>query len=139
MFSTTAAYAVRAVLELAQQPPDRLLQSQDLAQAVDVPHNYLGKILHQLVRGGILKSHRGKRGGFQLAVPPERLRLLDIALLFDRVELPRCLLGREECSEADPCPLHDRWRAASQEMENLLREATLADLLRIRPGGEPPA
>ena len=139
MFSTTAAYAVRAVLQLAQQPPDRLMQSQDLAEAVDVPHNYLGKILNQLVRGGILKSHRGKRGGFQLAVPAERLTLLDIALLFDRVELPRCLLGREDCNEADPCPLHDRWRSASLEMENLLREATLADLLRIRPSREPTA
>ena len=139
MFSTTAAYAVRAVLQLAQQPPDHLMQSHELAQAVDVPHNYLGKILNQLVRGGILKSHRGKRGGFQLAVPPEQLRLLDVAVLFDRVELPRCLLGREQCSADDPCPLHDRWKAASLEMENLLREATLADLLRLRPGGEAPA
>jgi len=139
MFSTTAAYAVRAVLQLAQLPADRLMQSQELAEAIDVPHNYLGKILNQLVRGRILKSHRGKRGGFELAVPPERLTLLDIAALFDRVELPRCLLGRDECNDVDPCPLHDRWRAASQEMERLLREATLADLLRVRPPGEPSA
>ena len=136
MFSTTAAYAVRAVLLLAQQPPGRLLQSHELAGAIDVPHNYLGKILNQLVRGRILKSHRGKRGGFELAVPADRLTLLDIAVLFDRVELPRCLLGREECRSDDPCPLHDRWRAASEEMENLLREATLADLIQIRPGGD---
>jgi Rrf2 family iron-sulfur cluster assembly transcriptional regulator len=139
MFSTTAAYAVRAVLQLAHLPPDHLMQSQELAKAIDVPHNYLGKILNQLVRGRILKSHRGKRGGFQLAIPPDRLTLLDIAVLFDRVELPRCLLGRDECSEVDPCPLHDRWRAASQEMESLLSEATLADLLRLRPTGESPA
>ena len=71
-----------------------------------------------------------------MAVPAERLTLLDIAVLFDRVELPRCLLGREECSSDDPCPLHDRWRAASEEIENLLRDATLADLLRGRSGGE---
>jgi Rrf2 family protein len=137
MFSTTAAYAVRAVLQLAQLPPDQLMQSHDLAEAIDVPHNYLGKILNQLVRGRILKSHRGKRGGFQLAIPPDQLTLLDIAVLFDRVELPRCLLGHDECSEENPCPLHERWRAASQEMENLLREATLADLLRLRPSGKP--
>ena len=139
MFSTTAAYAVRAVLQLAQLPPGHLMQSHELSEAVDVPHNYLGKILNQLVRRRVLKSHRGKRGGFQLAIPPEQLTLLDIAVLFDRVELPRCLLGQDECSEVDPCPLHDRWRAASQEMESLLREATLADLLRLRPGGEFPA
>jgi Rrf2 family protein len=139
MFSTTAAYAVRAVLLLAQQPPGRLLQSHELARTIDVPHNYLGKILNQLVRGRILKSHRGKRGGFELAIPPDRLTLLDVAVLFDRVELPRCLLGREECREDDPCPLHDRWREASQQMEDLLRQATLADLIRARPSGDPAA
>ena len=49
----------------------------------------------------------------------------------------RCLLAHEECNEEDPCPLHDRWKLASLEMENLLREATLADLLRLRPSGKP--
>lgn len=142
MFSTTSAYAIRAVLLLAQQPPSQLVQSHDLAAAIDVPHNYLTKILNHLVRGRVLKSHRGKRGGFELAIPPDRLTLLDVVVLFDRpdrVELPRCLLARDECNEDDPCPLHDRWKAASQEMENLLREATLADLLNVRPGGNPAA
>ena len=106
-----------------------LLLAAPLARAVDVPRNYLGKILHELVRAGILKSTRGKGGGFELAVPPEELTLLKVATQFDRVGGRRCLLGRPECSEDNPCPVHDRWRTAAVEIEKFFDETTVADLL----------
>jgi Rrf2 family protein len=130
MLSGTAVYALRAVTHLAGQPPGRPMRTSELAAAVDVPYNYLGKVLHQLVRTGILKSFRGKRGGFQLAVPAEEVTLHEIASLFCQIERPRCLLGRPECTEEDPCPLHERWTAAGLEIEKILRETKVADLTR---------
>jgi Rrf2 family protein len=106
------------------------MRTSELAAAVDVPYNYLGKVLHQLARTGILKSFRGKRGGFQLAVPAEEVTLHEIASLFCQIERPRCLLGRPECTEEDPCPLHERWTAAGLEIEKILRETKVADLTR---------
>ncbi len=129
MLSGTAAYALRAVVYLATQPDHQPVRASELAGAVDVPRNYLGKILHELVRAGILKSTRGKGGGFQLAIPPEKLTLLSVATQFDRVGGRRCLLGRPQCSEDNPCPVHDRWRAAAVEIERFFDETTVADLL----------
>jgi Rrf2 family protein len=131
VLSGTAEYALRAVVCLARSARDgEHTRANDLAEAVDVPRNYLSKILHELTRAGILKSSRGKNGGFQLAVPPDELPLLKIVQLFDRMgEQSRCLLGRPECSDADPCPAHPRWKATSQQIAKFFRETTIADVI----------
>lgn len=107
------------------------MRAEDLAAAVDVPRNYLGKVLHELVRGGILRSSRGKRGGFQLAVPPAELPLLRVVALFDRIqgERRRCLLGRPECSDRSPCPVHQRWKATAEQIAQFFKATTVADVL----------
>lgn len=106
------------------------MRAEQLAAAIDVPRNYLGKILHALVRAGVLRSTRGKRGGFRLAVPPAELPLVRIVSPFDDIQPRRqCLLGRSECSDRSPCPVHHRWRATSEQIVTFFRETTLADVL----------
>jgi Rrf2 family protein len=130
MLSGTAEYALRAVVFIARRGTDVPVQADELAEAVDVPRNYLGKVLHQLVRARILRSTRGKNGGFWLARDPSDLTLLEIASLFDRIEgRRRCLLGRPECSDTYPCPVHHRWRATSEQISRFFRETTLADVI----------
>lgn len=130
MLSGTAEYALRAVVFLARAG-DAPVRADDLAEAVDVPRNYLGKILHELVRGRILRSARGRHGGFRLAVAPEDLTLLQIVSRFDRMDARRrCLLGRPECSDRSPCPAHHRWKATSEQISRFFRETTVADILR---------
>ena len=130
MLSGTAEYALRAVVHIAQQPHGDPVRAVDLADAVDVPRNYLGKILHELARAGILTSTRGKNGGFRLAVPAEKLQLLQVVAPFDRVsESRRCILGRRECSDSDPCPAHGKWKAASEEISRFFQSTTIADVL----------
>ena len=109
---------------------DAPLQAMDLAAATAVPENYLRKVLHELVRGGVLRSSRGKHGGFRLAVPAERLTLLAVITRFDRLtERRRCLLGRAECSDADPCPLHHRWKAMAERLATFFGTTTVADVV----------
>ena len=101
-----------------------------MAEAADVPPNYMGKILHTLVRSGILRSVRGKHGGFELALPPEQLSLRDIVSRFDDIgEGRQCLLGRAECSDRDPCPTHERWGEVSQRINEFFSVTTVADLM----------
>jgi Rrf2 family protein len=130
VLSGTAEYALRAVVYIARRPGGEPVRATDLAQAIAVPRNYLSKILHGLSRAGVLRSTRGKRGGFRLAVPPEDLPLLRVVSVFDDVTARRtCLLGRPECSDRRPCPVHHRWKAASEEIARFFRETTLGDLL----------
>lgn len=132
MLSGTAEYALRAVVCLARQPDGQSVRASDLAEMIGVPRNYLGKILHDLVRAGILDSARGKKGGFRLALRPEDLTLLRVVSLFDTIAVGperRCLMGRPECDGADPCPVHHRWKDVSEAISTFFEETTVGDVL----------
>jgi len=136
VLSQTAEYALRAVVQLARAGGDLPVHATDLAAATAVPENYLRKVLHELVRGGVLRSTRGKHGGFRLAVPADRLTLLGVVSRFDALTARRtCLLGRPACSEADPCPLHHRWRHMADATARFFGETTIADVLAGRAHG----
>ncbi len=129
MLSHTAEYSLQAVLYLAEHAVERPVRASEAADALGISHNYLSKVMHQLVRAGVLTSARGKQGGFRLAVPPTELSLLSIVSHFDRIEVRRsCLLGKPECSDRGPCAAHWRWKAVSEQLAAFFRETTIADL-----------
>ena len=130
LLSQTCQYAVRALIDLARDPGEGPKRVADVAERLDAPRNYLSKILHQLARQQILASERGPKGGFRLTVPPEELTLARVVEAVDRSPRgPQCLLGRPECLDHDPCPVHAHWRELAGEIEDFLESTTLADLM----------
>lgn len=132
MLSDTAEYALRAVLFIAQHAtPEHLVRTDQVAESLGVPRNYLSKILHQLAKRGVLVSSRGVQGGFRLAQPVDEVRLAEIIEQFDPIAPTRtCILGRKECSDSHPCPAHNRWKGISQEVRTFFHKTTVGDLLR---------
>ena len=129
MLSQTAEYALRAVVLLAARPAGATARVGELAEALDIPQNYLSKTLHVLTRAGVLVSARGKGGGFALARPAAGISLLEIVDPFDRLgSKPVCLMGQGECSEAHACAAHHTWKAVSMKVQTFFRHTTLADL-----------
>ena len=128
MLSQTAEYALRAALHLAERPPDHPVPVGDIAQALDVPRNYLSKTLHQLARAGVVTSTFGPGGGFRLAAPAESITLARVVAPFDAAAQRHCLLGRARCADADPCPAHARWKGISEQVERFFAATTVADL-----------
>ncbi|HEY5644865.1 MAG TPA: Rrf2 family transcriptional regulator [Pseudomonadales bacterium] len=130
MISKTAEYALKAVLRLAQSPATTRLTAAELAESLQVPQNYLSKILHTLSRSGVLDSVRGPHGGFRLAVPTAELSLATVIEPFDELTRQRaCLLGRPQCLETSPCAAHHRWRDLQSRYSQFFRETTVAQLL----------
>ena len=130
ILSQTGAHALRAVFYVAQHEEDHLVRVGDIAEALGIPRNYLSKILHQLARSGVLASARGKTGGFRLAIPADRLALIDIVQQFDRLEEQRqCLLGRPVCSDRRPCAAHERWKKTADSVAGFFRDTRVADVL----------
>ena len=127
--SGTSQYAIRAVVYVATNGADEPVRVGPIATALDVPQNYLSKTLHQLARAGVLRSVRGPRGGFQLAVPPARLTLARVTEPFDEVGERHCLLGRAQCGDRYPCAAHARWSAVSDSLQAFFRDTTIADLM----------
>ncbi|CAN5733285.1 hypothetical protein BH23GEM9_BH23GEM9_20600 [soil metagenome] len=135
LLSHTAEYALRAILYIAQHETEtELVRSDVVSEALDVPRNYLSKILHTLGRERILLSTRGPTGGFRLARDPDEISLLQVVQPFHDFGAPRsCILGRPRCSDRNPCPAHNRWKGISEQVGDFFRNTTLGDLLR-EPG-----
>lgn len=137
MLSNTAQYALRAMIHLGQREGEGPIRVDDIAEQLDVPRNYLSKILHALVREGVVKSLRGPRGGFALARPAASVKLYDVVAPFDDIEARRvCLLGRQECSDINPCVIHEHWKATASQVATFFRETSLAQVVE---GTETPA
>lgn len=129
MLSRTSEYALRAVVHLAEREDSARVRVDEMAGELGIPRNYLSKILHQLVRAGILESVRGPRGGFRLALPADRLPLLQVVEVFDPLhDRERCLLGRPRCSDVAPCSAHHAWVRARDPMMAFLRDTRVSDL-----------
>jgi Rrf2 family protein len=76
--SSKSRYGIAALLALAEFHNSGLLQIKDIASRCDIPHQYLEQIFNRLGKTGILKSTRGKNGGYELAKPPGKITVLDI-------------------------------------------------------------
>lgn len=128
MLSQTLEYALRAVTFLATAPEESRTVDQ-IAEATKVPVAYLSKVLQQLVREKIVVSRRGIKGGFIVARPPEKLRILEIVQAVDPIlRITTCPLGLEAHGER-LCPLHRRLDNALASMEQAFSASTLADIL----------
>ena len=128
--SRTADYGVRAVLHVAVHSDNGLCLATDIAEAEGIPPDYMPKVLRRLVRGGLLRSHRGKTGGFSLARRPQDISLLDIVQAMEGYPLlNRCLLRPGECPRDKRCPVHPVWRKASDVLLEHLHGASVASLL----------
>ena len=78
-------YAVRCILHLALEPADRVVPRREIAAAREIPEHFLGKIAQRLARAGVIRILQGARGGYQLAVPAERLTLLAVVEAADPI------------------------------------------------------
>ena len=76
--SAKADYAVRAVVELAGTADAGPVKAERVANAQDIPLNFLENILGELRHAGIVRSHRGAEGGFRLARPAEQITIADV-------------------------------------------------------------
>ena len=76
--SSKSKYGIGALLALAEFYNSGLLQIKDIASRCDIPHQYLEQIFNRLGKTGIIKSTRGKKGGYELAKPPAQITVLHI-------------------------------------------------------------
>lgn len=128
-FSRASEYALRALTELARCEPEQWVLASDLAELLGSPVHYLGKVLQTLARRGLLDSQRGRQGGFRLARPATEITAWQVVNELDDVrKLEACVMGEAECSDDNPCPLHELWREIRDRFFNKLQSTTLAQL-----------
>ena len=124
-----ADYGILGILYLASQPRDRVVLISEIAAAQEVPESYLAKIFQQLAKAGLVRSHRGARGGFTLSRLPEEITLRQV---IEAVEGPlalnRCLDPREGCERSPECVVHAALATAQRTLVSALDRVTLQSL-----------
>jgi Rrf2 family protein len=139
-----ADYAVRVMIHLAGLPPETRTSRAELAAATECPEQFLSKVLQSLTRAGLVLSHRGNTGGFEL---PGIHRIVTVLDVVEAVEGPMklnvCLISDRACTRQEWCPAHDVWANAQTAVAQVLRAATIADMARQaalrKPGAVTPA
>jgi Rrf2 family transcriptional regulator, iron-sulfur cluster assembly transcription factor len=125
--SQTSEYALRAMAWIATRQSEKAIRARDLSDATQIPHQYLSKILRRLVRARLLKSRKGRGGGFALARPAGEIRIRDVLVSMDAYpDESRCAFGWGTCDARRPCPLHGLWSEISEGFHAWASRATLA-------------
>jgi Rrf2 family transcriptional regulator, nitric oxide-sensitive transcriptional repressor len=129
-FSQTAEYALRAVVFLAQDSAERRT-ARDIADAMQIPVDYVSKVMQSLARAGLVEAQRGKLGGFRLTRPAHRVTLLEVVNAVDPVRrISSCPLGLRQHSRT-LCPLHRKLDEAVASVERELLLTSVADLVEM--------
>lgn len=129
MLSKSCEYGLRATLFLASLDRDGYVPIGTISDELDISFPFLTKIFQQLNDAGLLVSQRGPHGGVSLTKPAEEITLFDIVVAIDGTDLfEECVLGLPGCGDAQPCPLHDRWGEKREQVENMFRSMTLAEM-----------
>ena len=116
---------------LALQEEGKVSMLSAIAKAQDVPPRFLAKIFQALAKGGVVKSHRGAKGGFSLARPAAEITVKDVIEAVEGpIYLNVCLAAPGECEREALCAVHPMWSEAQGKMMEVLGRTNFADLAK---------
>lgn len=129
--STKGRYALRLMIDLAQNYTGNPIRLKDVAERQGMSEKYLEQIISILNKAGYVKSTRGAQGGYSLKKKPEEytvgmvLRLTEGSLApVDCVED-----GADACEKASDCLTIKLWRKMNDAVNSVVDNTTLQDLL----------
>jgi Rrf2 family protein len=127
--SAKAEYAVRAMVQLAAVAEGVLVKTDDLAQAQGIPPQFLVDILSALRTDRLVRSHRGRDGGYELGRPAADISIADVLRSIDGPLASVRDIGLGDLQYSGPTTaLTDVWRALRASMRSVLEETSLADV-----------
>lgn len=127
--SAKAEYATRAMVQMAAAEPGHLLKAEDLAAAQDIPPHFLIDIISDLRAGRLVRSHRGREGGYELARAADAISLADVLRCIDGPLASVRDISLDDLPYRGPTSaLTDVWKALRASMRSVLEETSLADV-----------
>jgi Rrf2 family protein len=122
-------YGLRAMIYLVSVAPETVVPFREIARQMDVPEDFLAKILKTLVDAGLVRSSRGPHGGYSLARSAVDLSFLEVIEAVEGpVALNVCLDGDDACGHSTCCTMMSVWKLGQERMLDVYRQARLADL-----------
>lgn len=127
--TTRSRYATRMMMELALYYRQGPIQLGEIAKRQKLSVKYLEQLIIPLKRAGLIRSHRGARGGYRLGRPPEEITVWDVVSTLEREdEVTPCVAYPDVCEFSEICPTREVWDRLTEVIKETLSQVTLADL-----------
>ena len=128
-FTKAEEYGLFGLIYLAKQPGNTVSTLREISQAQSIPDKFLAKIFQNLTRAGVIKSHRGVRGGFALARPAKKISLAEV---FEAIQANgdpiKCVMDRKDCPKKCECPVRDLILEGRRHMFSYFGKQTIQNL-----------
>ena len=123
-------YAIRALCCIGEQKQE-VISADQLVKFLEMPRPFLRKILQTLNKEGLLNSYKGKGGGFTLALPPEKIFLLNVMEIFQGpLKLNECKFKKRDCPNIKNCHLKIKIGEIEKEVIKKLKLITIASIMK---------
>ena len=129
--STKGRYALRMMIDTAQNQAEGYVALKDIAQRQDISKKYLEQIVLQLTQAGMLRASRGHQGGYKLAEPPENYTVGAILRAVEGPLSPVACLDQQpnQCERCGFCLTLPVWEGLQAVVEEYLDGITLKDVI----------
>ena len=125
-FTKSCEYALKATMYLAKLNQEEKVGIKVIAKELDLPPDYLSKILQSLTKHKLVSSTKGRNGGFYLTNNELNQPLIKIVHAIDGDKtFKKCGLGIKDCSSKRPCPLHDEIKEYRNNLRRLFANKSI--------------
>jgi Rrf2 family protein len=132
--SKKADYALMAMKHLALRGDAGSSSAREIAEQYDIPIELMAKVLQRLVHRGLLASHHGTRGGYQLARQPRLISVAEVIQAIDGpVSVTACSTDDSQCEQFSKCSVRDPLWRVRERILAALDECTVAELAADSP------
>ena len=134
MISTKGRYALRVMIDLAQNGDENFVSLKDVAERQNISMKYLEMIVSMLNKGNMVRRQRGKTGGYKPAKTPSEYTVGEILKLTEGTLAPVMCLeeGAEACERAKDCVTLPLWKELNHIIDKYLDSVTLDDVINKR-------
>lgn len=139
LVSTKGRYALRLMVHIAQKGSGEKVSLREASESEGISLKYLEQLVRPLVQAGLLRSVRGKGGGYVLAKDPREVKAGDVLRAVEGTTAPvacQQLDGGASCPRFAECTTVGFWAGLDQVIEAYVDGATLSDLAGASQGAQ---
>lgn len=132
MISTRGRYALRVIIDLAENADTGLIPMHEVAKRQGISLKYLERILPELVSGHLVEGVHGKGGGYRLTKKPEDISVAEVLKLTEGDIAPVACLEENAptCDRIEDCRTLPVWKGLNDRINEYLESVKITDLMK---------